>query len=199
MGQLIRKDLRLMLKWQVWSMVLLLFFMLPLNLFQSTVFFGVLSAVYFVLYFPDFERRNNSHILWAGLAVTRKDFVNTKYVEGLAFSIIGPLLAYLLQFIRMFVDAPVFPFYPDMLIGMGIAVFMIAVFYPLVLLTTEAIPFYVAYIVIFVVTNPLIYLVYQARKHGGDITFGLILFVCVIGYALSYLLSVKIYQEKDIH
>lgn len=199
MVPLLRKDLIIFMKPQEWMVVPIVGVMILYSSshFQSLIFFCTLFAVFYALYLASYDIRHRSQPFFNSLPISRRDFVKSRYIEGLIFTAAAPILAFLLQIVHIITGSGIISFYPDIIVSMGTVLLILAIFYPF-LLTFGTTALYVSFIVIIMIMNPLIYSMKLAEDRGGDRLFLIILLACLLLYGSSYLLSVKIHKEKDL-
>lgn len=166
--------------------------------YQSVMYIGTFISVFCAYIMTNIDNKDHSQALIISLPVSRRDVINSKYIEGLMYAMAGPILVFLLQFVRIITGSELLPFYPGVIISMAIALLMLAILHPFSLGFGTAVLTTIFFVMFFLFMYPLIYLFIFAQGRGGNAIFAVILFTCVILYGLSYLLSMKIYKEKDI-
>lgn len=202
MTHLLKKDIRLVTK--PWLLLIILVYGMFFGSLPEPdllVFTGPLIVLLFAIRIVEYDNNNDSHEWLNSLPIRRKDVVNTKYAEGVIFTIVGCLAAFVLQFPVSLAlgSGENAMFYPEMMIAAGAAFCILAVFYPLTFTLGMGYSIFFTLILFVPLTIvPHTSLVEQLEAPGGGGVVGIALLVCVLMYYVSYILSVRIFKRKDI-
>lgn len=201
MTNVARKDFLLLLNWGT----VLAFGFLAFASAASMLPVGAAAALY-TMVFPigiaAYEDKYKGQKLVCSLPVKRKEIVNTRYVEGMIFSLMGYLLAFTIyNFVAYMREFELVSFsVTELMISLTISLVMLAVFYPINFLY-GMISVYVsfgAFVVFVMFIRPLVYTLNITGAFSNVDMYSLVLFIgVVLLYGLSYLRSLNIYRKRD--
>ncbi|ALX48796.1 ABC-2 transporter permease [Lentibacillus amyloliquefaciens] len=196
MGQLIKKDFRLL--YRIEPLVIVLLFGFIMNTSDQPISFAAaLIAIFLVINIAQYEDKNESRTFLNSLPNRRIDIVKVKYLEGFIFGVIGYAAAFVMKLPFTIITENTVSFSVFIvLVSMMTVLFMLAIFYP-VYFAFGMVATYVstfAFVVVLMFLRPFIYML----STPNQVVFSIVLIICMAFYVLSYSMANSIYAKKDL-
>ena len=165
----------------------------------------VSAAMLFTLYFPFniavYDDKHNGQKLILSLPVKRKEIIHTRYMEGIVFTLMGYVLGLtetnFIEFIRWHKWIPFSA--TELFASIALGLLLFTIFYPFNFkfgMASSVVAFGV-YMIFIMFERPVIYYVGKTGVFNESWFYVSVLIGVLILYGLSYLLSLRIYQQKD--